>query len=101
MEEEFVGKGIYISDYNYTSMGVDEAMMVVIGCNVGCEEGRICYNTVDFFPITEEAYRKIRKKQAEQDACSGTGKGRQTPVILWKEWGKNHEKNKPQINVHH
>ena len=46
---------------DFQTMGVDEAMMVAIGCN----EGKIDYNTVDIFPITEETYGKIRKKQKE------------------------------------
>lgn len=48
---------------DYTFMGMDEAMMVVIGCNVGCEDGRIDYNTVEIFPITEKACREIRQRQ--------------------------------------
>ncbi len=50
---------------DFQTMGVDEAMMVAIGCNVDCSEGKIDYNTVDIFPIMEETYEKIRKKQKE------------------------------------
>lgn len=39
---------------DFQIMGVDEAMMVAIGCNVDCSEGKIDYNTVDIFPIMEE-----------------------------------------------
>lgn len=50
---------------DFQAMGVDEAMMVAIRCNIGCSDGRIAYNTVDIFPITEETCREIRQKQEE------------------------------------
>ena len=48
---------------DFKAMGADEAMMVVIECNVGIEGGDICYNTVDIFPVTEETCREMRQKQ--------------------------------------
>lgn len=62
VESGYVGFQYYFYP-DYTSMGVDEAMMVVIGCNVGCEDGRIDYNTVDIIPITEKVYRETRERQ--------------------------------------
>lgn len=50
---------------DFAAMGVDEAMMVAIGCNVDCYDGMIGYNTVDIFPITEEACGEMRQKQEE------------------------------------
>ncbi len=48
---------------DFKAMGVDEAKMVVIGCNVSVEDGRIDYNAVDIFPITEKVCQEMKQKQ--------------------------------------
>ncbi len=51
---------------DFKAMGVDEAKMVVIGCNVSVEDGRIDYNTVDIFPITEKVCQEMKQKQEKE-----------------------------------